>query len=727
MPDNFDFNKMSDEELAAIAGSGGQQKEPNISSMSDEELQRIAGSSQEQPSGGIGETAAAALRGVRESIPFGQDIGAAATTYLGNPLTGQKPTGDFEAEKRRQMERDIELSKEHPAAYGAGTVAGIGAQLLAPEVGLVKAGMGLPARVAAGSAEGALYGLGQGVTPEERLSGAGTGALFGAGATGLVGAAEKGLSAAKGAAQRLTSGAAGDAERAIQGAIETDVRRGTDRLTQEEIEDAVRRGQPILPVDVGGHTLSGELRKATNVSPEAEATVYAPLKQRNLEQQSRYERHMQDLMGHDLNAAGMQEDLREVARGINRPAYRAAYDAPGAQNIWNEDLAKLVQAPAVKSAIEPAMIKAANRAVLGEAPEIASPFVVDAAGNVRMEAGKNHPLEFWDNVKQAMDDKINTMKRSGDSSWVDINKIKNKLVETLDKTVPEYSKARSGAAAMFGADNAFDAGLSFLGTKSTLNSAKLKKAVDAMTSNEREVFAHGVAADMLAKIRNRKERSDISKMFDSPEERQKISMALGPEKADQFEAFHRVENIMDRAYQAVVSNSTTAKQYLRTEDKGLGKKIMGRLPYLGGEAGLAGVLSHSASMAFLPVLLDVGGVTLKHVSDKRSMAALEQLGAKLVSPDPAVRQEVINMIASKPSAMAKLRNVETSLRRLAATEGVSRREERASGGKVYPAKRLTALERAARRAYNDIANESKPIMDMPDEHVAHALNLNKDK
>lgn len=670
---------------------------------------------------------AAGIRGVRETIPFAKDVGAAATAYFGNPLTGQTPSGQFEEEKRRQQRQDVRLAEEHPYAYGAGEVAGIGAQLLAPEVGLVKSGMSMPAKLLAGSTEGALYGLGEGVTPEERLHNAIVGAGIGAGATGVFGAAEKGFEAAKAGAQRLRSGAAGEAERMAQEAIGTDVRRGADRLTPEEIQAAVERGQPVLPVDVGGGQIASKLREATNVSPEAEATIYAPLKQRNLEQQARYEQHLQGLMGHDLNAAGMQEDLREVARSINRPAYRAAYDAPEAQNIWNAELQNLVQAPAVKSAIEPAMVKAANKAVLGEAPEIASPFIVDARGNISMNPKQPHSLEFWDNVKQAMDDKIGALKRSGDSSWVDINKIKNKLVKTLDDAVPQYSKARSGASMMFGADNAFDAGLHFIGTKSTLNAAKLRKAVESMSPNEREVFAHGVASDMLARIKNPSSRSDISKMFDSPNDREKIVMALGPERAAKFEAFHRVENIMDRAYKAVVSNSTTAKQYLRSQEKGLPGKLISRLPYLGGEAGVAGALSHSFTGAFMPVLLDLAGTTVKHFSDKQSMASMEKLGEMLISPDPAVRQKLIDMIAEKPSAMSKLRNIETSLRRMAIVGGVEApREERKAGGRVYPAKRLTLLEKAALKAHNELAEGSKPLMDMPDEEIASGLHVAKE-
>ena len=53
------------------------------------------------------------------------------------------------------------------------------------------------------------------------------------------------------------------------------------------------------------------------------------------------------------------------------------------------------------------------------------------------------------------------------------------------------------------------------------------------------------------------------------------------------------------------------------------------------------------------------------------------------------------------------------------------REQRAFGGKVgkrdYPAKKLSSLEKAARKAFKDIAEETKPIMSMPDEQVAGHL------
>lgn len=155
---------------------------------------------------GIAGDVAAALRGARESIPFGQDIGAAGTYLFGNPLTGEKAPESFEEAKRQQVKRDEALYAEHPLSYGAGFAGGMGAQMMAegplalaqaaerkiaekaaPYVG--KTAGRLAGVAGTGAATGAIYGAGEGVTPEERLEsmkyGAGAGAVLGLGAEGL--------------------------------------------------------------------------------------------------------------------------------------------------------------------------------------------------------------------------------------------------------------------------------------------------------------------------------------------------------------------------------------------------------------------------------------------------------------------------------------------------------------------------------------------------------------
>ena len=61
-------------------------------------------------------------------------------------------------------------------------------------------------------------------------------------------------------------------------------------------------------------------------------------------------------------------------------------------------------------------------------------------------------------------------------------------------------------------------------------------------------------------------------------------------------------------------------------------------------------------------------------------------------------------------------------------QGDNSRMARADGGKVgYPAKAMTRMERSLARAQKAIAEQTKPIMDLKDSVVAHALEIAKSK
>lgn len=88
------------------------------------------------------------------------------------------------------------------------------------------------------------------------------------------------------------------------------------------------------------------------------------------------------------------------------------------------------------------------------------------------------------------------------------------------------------------------------------------------------------------------------------------------------------------------------------------------------------------------------------------------------------RQLLMNVPTKQLSARKEIfgRALQKSLYQPSDVSG-DKREEYAKGGKVYPAKKMSHMERAAAKAFNDIANETKPLMDVPDEHIAHALGM----
>jgi hypothetical protein len=101
-----------------------------------------------------------------------------------------------------------------------------------------------------------------------------------------------------------------------------------------------------------------------------------------------------------------------------------------------------------------------------------------------------------------------------------------------------------------------------------------------------------------------------------------------------------------------------------------------------------------------------------------------RLAEMLVSPDPQDVQKAMQVVNSNPAMSSAISKANIFMQQLMGAE--TARPQRASGGKVdkrdYPAKRLTRMERALKRAQNALAEETKPIMQMPDHLVALALD-----
>jgi hypothetical protein len=106
-----------------------------------------------------------------------------------------------------------------------------------------------------------------------------------------------------------------------------------------------------------------------------------------------------------------------------------------------------------------------------------------------------------------------------------------------------------------------------------------------------------------------------------------------------------------------------------------------------------------------------------------SPKSAKQLSGYLRAPTKKTYEALMN------SARIEAGKVPAATRPIAAAD--DEREAHAAGGKVgkrdYPAKRLTRMERAVKRAQDAIAMETRPLMDRPDEQIARALEIAKDK
>jgi hypothetical protein len=516
----------------------------------------------------------AAVRGIADTATFGMADRIAAG--LGS-LTGIGGTaGDYSGNLARERAIDQADEIKNPGSRIAGQLVG---GLTFP-VGAAAEGATLAGRAALGAGAGAVQG-----------------GLYGAGSSeDLTNLPDVAKNTATGAALGGTIGAAAPAALSGIGRVARGVDsivRGVanpDRLAASRVADALARdagksqfdeaamraaqdaGQPMIVADMGGQATQDPARSAANTSPEARQALHDVTDARFETQSPRIAEFVSGL-GSGSNATTTLEKLQAAAKAANRPAYAKAF-AEGANGIWNDQLAGLIQAPAVQDAVRGAIKTGADRSVAEGFRPVKSPFDLGADGTivprVNSDGSRAIPsLQFWDGVKRNLDDTVGRLMRSGEkSAAADAIALRSQLVDALDAASPSYAKARGTAAQFFGGQDAVEAGAKFVADRRP--NAEVARAISKMSPPEKQLFAHGFASVLADKIeRDPDRRSVLNSMFNSPAARQRVTMALGPDKASKLEAYLNTEAAMD-AVRKALGNSTSAPTCVIRDGGGIG-------------------------------------------------------------------------------------------------------------------------------------------------------------
>ena len=108
--------------------------------------------------------------------------------------------------------------------------------------------------------------------------------------------------------------------------------------------------------------------------------------------------------------------------------------------------------------------------------------------------------------------------------------------------VPEYGNARAGAARFFGAEDALEAGQKAVMSK--MNSRQIRAGLDKMAPVEKKLFQDGFVDQYVKVVRESGDRRNIlNSIASSPAARERIMMALGPQRAKELESFLHVEGM----------------------------------------------------------------------------------------------------------------------------------------------------------------------------------------
>lgn len=601
---------------------------------------------------------AATLGGMVNSIPIIGPMSQGISDNLvgiGAQLTG----GDYNEARDAVRERREALARANPIANVAGNIGGSIATFGAggaTQTGATALGMSgnLGQRVANTAAS--TLGLStadnivRGQAPTEALGNALAPTAI-ASAIPLAGAAVKAGVRAVGqqVAPMVNSvrDASGEAARRVGMAVNRDIA-ANPQMIMNTADEAVARqnGLPLINVDRGGETTRALARSVANQNPEARAIIQRTVDDRFSTQAPRAVSLIQRLVGGNADDIAFQSQLSSAARATNRPAYRAAYDAPQAKAIWSPEIRNLMQAGPFRSAIDTAEETARNAAATSGGRAVVNPFVFAADGTATLrtmpDGSRALPnLEFWDIVQRNLRNQAEMADRTGNRLLAgQIRDMRTQLNSVLDNAVPQFRQARAGAAAFFGADEAIDAGRSFANQPRNLPEAQA--AFREFSEAERRAFGVGYASELIDKIKASGDRRNIiQQMFGSTAAREMNELVFGAARARELEAFVRVEALADQL-RGAMGNSTTARQLME-----LG---------IGGAGGFA--LTGDWQGALTGAALAKG---TRYLGERVDSKVMEEVARLLTSDSPEALQRAAANAALSPKWMLALDSLAAAL------------------------------------------------------------------
>lgn len=541
-----------------------------------------------------------------------------------------------------------------PARNAAGILA---SQVIGPTTQAARRAPGLVGTAInsslAGGLMGAAEGFGRASGPiENRVEGAKAGGIAGA----TIGAAVPIGTAGLGLTGRLAYNAAAPTVRAAMDASGEAVRRlgvafGRDAAAgnvMNRVDEAAARaaGLPLSNVDRGGETVRALARSVANQNPEARQTLTNLAQDRFRTQADRASNFVRRVMGGATDDVALQTRLENGARASNRPAYQSAYNEQAARAIWNPRIRQLMQSDIFRGAINAAESAGTDQAAIQGGKAVRNPFVFSQDGNITLrqmpDGSRALPsLEFWDIVQRNLRRVQKTAQRAGDDTLASTaDQLRRALNTELDTAVPKFQKARAGAYEFFQAEDALEAGRNAV--RATDRVPEAKQAHSKMSAADKDAAAVGYASSLIDMVNKAQDRGNvIESLFSSPARRELNELFLGKARAQQIEAYVRVEMLADRL-RGSLGNSTTARQLVE-----LG---------IGGGAGFA--LSGDWMGALSGAALTRGG---RYVGEKVDAKVMEELAKLLTSRDPKAIERAVQQASLSPAWMAAVRQLSDNI------------------------------------------------------------------
>jgi len=409
-----------------------------------------------------------------------------------------------------------------------------------------------------------------------------------------------------------------------------------------------------LIADTGGEPLRSTARWAANVNPEARGELERFTQGRYHGQADRVADMWQEIATSKMTANRSREELGKLAQQVNDKRYTAAFKK-GNYGLDSQGLDALLSSGTVQKAVIDSAKRLDDLALTGKtrstllhlAPgaqlppgttKLSDQQLVDMLASGQVKGS----LEFWDQVKRNLQNKMDdalAAKAPDKEAALQYGALVDMLRGELDKLVPTYKSTRSVAESFFKGRNALDAGYQFASWQGRHQNEAVGEAMKKMNPAEKELFARGFVDWHMKELPELRNAQNVVNMYTTPAFAHRVELALGPDKAEVFNATIITESVLDQLRQAF-GNSTTARQLAE----------MGVMATGGGLAG--GLMSGDPMGALTGALI---GATSRNVAKAASNKANEQVAAQvakmLLSSDPSVVARGTKIVAKQPGML----------------------------------------------------------------------------
>lgn len=528
------------------------------------------------------------------TLGFGDELVAAGRTALGAVADPVKHLGDpnykgvglaerYAYEKALEDERLKDAEKRTGALGTAAELAGgVGTAVGAAGRGLtlMREGMGLGARVAAGATEGAGYGAlagaGSGDGLNDRLAKAGAGAVGGALIGGAVPAAVAGAKLA--AAAPLSNIAAmrdpaGAAATKFGNAVLDGGKNLNDVL--QEVAAARAAGVPLTLADALGKPGQRLLYTAASAEGPGRALVTDAMDARQAAQGERISNLIAEHMGTTQTGRQAGRAMIDEARAASRPLYQAIPQFP-------EEIT-----PRVESFLrEPLMQQALRRGVqiqrnnaLAAGEDLAGYSLPEfhRANNAGLNA---FSFENYQAMKIGLDDLLEKYRdpTTGvlnlDAEGNSVLALRRALDEDLKMMFPGYAAADAAYAGPAAQSSAIRTGRSMVGQRMADNA----DTIAAMSPDQLVGARAGVADRLTRGTEWVSEGTNKANRLDNPGTRSLIEgLSVMPNAADDVTRRLAWERAMSRTREQAVGGSRTAENIADQKTGGIDARVLGAI------------------------------------------------------------------------------------------------------------------------------------------------------